>query len=265
MAKLLAKHALARADNPAGRDFSEALARGLSVIGLFGPDDTALTISEAAERLDLPRATARRALLTLAALGYAEEDGRRYRLTPKVLRLAGAYLGASLASTIFQPACAALSAENGETFSMAALDGDDVVMIAYAHRRRMFDGGGAGVGLRMPAYCSAVGRVLLAGLPPEERDAYLKRLQPQQVTSHTVTDKAALRRILNQVDQDGYSIAVEEAEVGFRSLAVPIVHPAGLARYALNVGRLASAPPDDITRFLPILKHAARELQAQLI
>jgi IclR family pca regulon transcriptional regulator len=263
MAKLLEKHARARAENPAGRDFSEALARGLSVIGLFGPDNPALTLSEAAKRLDLPRATVRRALLTLTSLGFAEEDGRRFRLTPKVLRLAGAYLGASLSSTLFQPACAALSAEHGETFSLAVIEGDDAVMIAYASHRRMYDGGG--VGLRMPAFCSAVGRVLLAGMPAEERDAYLKRLQPAQVTSRTVTDKAALRRILNAIEQDGYAMASEEAEDGFRSLAVPIVHPAGLARYALNVGRLASAPPDDLSRFLPILKDAARELQAQLV
>lgn len=263
MTRLLESHARARAENPAGRDYSEALARGLSVIGLFGPDTPALTLSEAAKRLDLPRATVRRALLTLAALGFAEERERYYRLTPKVLSLAGAYLGASLASTLFQPACTALSAQYGETFSLAVLEGDDAVMVAYATPRRLYDGGG--LGMRMPAYCSAVGRVLLAGAPQDERDAYLKRLKPTKVTSQTVTDKATLRRILNHVEQDGYALASEEAEAGFRSLAVPIVHPAGLARYALNVGRLASAPDDDLSRFLPILKEAARDLQAQLI
>jgi DNA-binding IclR family transcriptional regulator len=105
----------------------------------------------------------------------------------------------------------------------------------------------------------------MAGASSEERDAYLKRLTPTLVTRHTVTDKAALRRILNQVEQDGYALASEEAEEGFRSLAVPIVHPSGGARYALNIGRVVSAPTDDLTRFLPILKEAARELQAQLV
>jgi IclR family pca regulon transcriptional regulator len=263
MTRLTEQHARARAENPAGRDFSEALARGLSVIGLFGPDTQALTLSDAARRLDLPRATVRRALITLTALGYAEERERFYRLTPKVLRLAGAYLGASFASTLFQPACTALSVQYGETFSLATLDGDDAVMVAYATPRRLYHGGG--LGLRMPAYCSAVGRVLMAGASSEERDAYLKRLTPTLVTRHTVTDKAALRRILNQVEQDGYALASEEAEEGFRSLAVPIVHPSGGARYALNIGRVVSAPTDDLTRFLPILKEAARELQAQLV
>lgn len=263
MTKLLEQHAQARAENPVGRDFSEALARGLSVINLFGPDTPALSLAEAARRLALPRATVRRALITLVALGFAEERDRRFRLTPKVLGLASAYLGSSFASTLFQPACTALSAQHGETFSLAVLDGDDAVMVAYATPRRLYDGGG--IGLRMPAFCSAVGRVLLSGGSPEERDAYLKRLTPLQVTRHTVIDKAALRRILNQVEQDGYALASEEAEEGFRSLAVPIVHPSGVARYALNIGRVASAPADDLNRFLPILKDAARELQTQLI
>lgn len=262
MTRLTEKHAAARAANPAGRDFSEALARGLAVIRVFGPDSPALALSDIAVRLDLPRATIRRALLTLVSLGYATEERRRYRLTPKVLQLAAAYLGASLNTTVFQPACAALSSLHGQTFSLAALDGDDAVMIAYASPRRMYEGGG--VGLRMPAFCTAVGRVLLAGLPPPQRDAYLKRLSPTKITPLTNTDKASLRRILIQVEQDGYAFAEEEAELGFRSLAAPIVHPAGGVRYALNIGAVVR-PEDDMQRFLPILKEAARDLQAQLI
>lgn len=262
MTRLTERHAAARAANPAGRDFSEALARGLGVIAVFGPDSPTLALTEIARRLDLPRATARRALLTLVSLGFAAEEAGRYRLTPKVLQLAAAYLGASLNTTVFQPACAALSALHGQTFSLAALDGDDAVMVAYASPRRLYEGGG--VGLRMPAFCTAVGRVLLAGQTPAQRDAYLKRLTPTQITPLTTVDKADLRRILIQVEQDGYAFAEEEAELGFRSLAAPIVHPAGGVRYALNVGGVVR-PGDDMRRFLPILKDAARELQSQLI
>ncbi len=264
MPRLNPKDAAARAANSLGSDYSEALARGLSVISVFGPEAPTLTLSEVAKRLDLPRATARRALLTLVALGYAEENNRQFRLTPQVLKLAAAYLGSSLVSTLFQPACDALSAEHGETFSLAALDGDEVVMIAYAARRRLH-GENGGLGIRMPAYCTAVGRVLLAGLPQPLRDGYLKRLHPVKITAYTETDKGALRRTLIQVEQDGYALAEEEAELGFRSLAVPIIHPSGGVRYALNVGRLARSQADDMDRFLPVLKEAARRLQALLI
>jgi IclR family transcriptional regulator, pca regulon regulatory protein len=147
---------------------------------------------------------------------------------------------------------------------MAVLDGDDAVMVAYATPRRLYGEGGS-VGLRMPAYCTAVGRVLIAGLPAEQRESYLRRVQPVAVTSHTVTDKSALRRIITEVEQDGYAFADEEAELGFRALAVPIVHPTGPARYALNVGCLTRTSPEDMQRFLPVLKEAGRQLQSQLI
>ena len=264
MAKLGAEDALARESNALGRDFSEALARGLNVVAAFGPDARAMTLSDMARRLNLPRATTRRALLTLVHLGYAEEDGRLFRLTPKVLSLAAAYLGSSLATSVFQPACEALSSQHGETFSLAVLDGEDAVMIAYATPRRMY-GETGGIGLRMPAYSAAVGRVLLAGLPAERRDAYLKKLNPVAITPHTVTDKPTLKRILAQVDAEGYALAEEEAELGFRALAVPIVHPTGGVRFALNVGSLIRSSHRDIRDYLPILQETARRLESQLL
>jgi len=119
----------------------------------------------------LPRATVRRSLLTLAHLGYVKEEGRLFSLAPRVLQLAAAYLGASHAAAILQPGCERLAAEYGETFSVAALDGDSAVMIAYATPRRMYMDA-PGIGLRLPAYCSAVGRVLLAALPQGERENF---------------------------------------------------------------------------------------------
>jgi IclR family pca regulon transcriptional regulator len=264
MAKLGADDAHARASNPLGRDFSEALARGLNVISAFGPETRALTLSDVARRLNLPRATARRALLTLTHLGFAEEDGRLFRLTPKVLGLAAAYLGSSLAATVLQPTCEQLSNTHGETFSAALLDDDDAVMVAYATRRRMY-GEGGGVGLRIPAYCTAVGRVLLAGLSADERAAFLDRIAPTKITPHTVTDKAELARILDDVARQGFALVEEEAELGFRSLAVPIISRTGGVRYALNAGALIRSPTEDMRSLLAPLQEAARRLQSQLL
>jgi IclR family pca regulon transcriptional regulator len=263
MAKLGADDALARASNTLGRDFSEALARGLAVISAFGPDSRALTLSDVARKLNLPRATARRALLTLAHLGYAEEDGRLFRLTPKILGLASAYLGSSLAATVLQPACEQLAARHAETFSVAALDGTDAVMVAYASPRRLY-GEAAGVGLRMPAYCTAVGRVLLAGLPPAERAAVLDRIVPQAITPRTVVDKAALARLIDDAAGQGFALAEEEAELGFRSLATPIRGRAGQVRYALNAGAPIRSGTSDMMSLLPALQAAAQQLEAQI-
>jgi IclR family pca regulon transcriptional regulator len=266
MAKLGAEDAQARAENPLGGDFSEALARGLKVIAAFGPDSRNLTLSDVARKIGLPRATVRRALLTLVQLGYAEEDGRLFALTPRVLELATAYLGASMATSILQPCCELLSAEYGETFSVAVLDGEDAVMIAYAMPRRMYMDS-AGVGLRLPAYCSAVGRVLLAGLPEERRELYFKKLQPKAITSRTVTSKPALRRILAQVSHDGFAIAEEEAELGFRSLAVPLRRAGGQVGFALNTGMAVhrSTAAEMRARFLDRLRAEGDRLRQQLL
>ena len=118
MPRLKPQAAAKRASNPLGRDFSESLSRGLQIITTFGPSARALTLSEVARRVDLPRATARRSLLTLAQMGYVQEEGRLFSLTPRVLELAVAYLSASPAATILQPCCERLAAECGETFSV---------------------------------------------------------------------------------------------------------------------------------------------------
>ena len=235
MAKLQARDAKARATRRVGRDFSEALSRGIDVILAFGAEGGALSLSEVARRVGLPRATARRALLTLVELGYAAEAGRQFSLTPKILQLAGTYLGANHAAKILQPRCDRLSLEFNETFSVAALDGEDAVMIAYATPRRLYLDA-RGIGLRLPAFCSAVGRVLIAGLAEPERESFIERLVPRSVTPHTVTDKRQLRKILAQVATAGFAIAEAEAEVGFRSLAVPVCRVSGAVVYALNVG-----------------------------
>jgi IclR family transcriptional regulator, pca regulon regulatory protein len=266
MPKLDARDAAARASNPLGRDFSEALFRGLQIITAFGPSAQAMTLSDVARQVGLPRATVRRSLLTLAHLGYVKEEGRLFSLTPQVLQLAAAYLGASHASAILQPCCERLAAEYGDTFSVAVLDGDSAVMIAYATPRRMYMDA-PGIGLRLPAYCSAVGRVLLAALPDSQRESFLERLQPQAVTPRTVTDKTELRGILLQVAAEGFAVAEEEAEIGFRSLAVPVRRVGGAVGFALNTGMHVERRSAEVMRetYLPRLRMEAELLSKQLL
>jgi IclR family pca regulon transcriptional regulator len=266
MAKPTARNDEPQTASPVHQSFSEALARGLEIIAAFGPEARALTLSDIARRVDQPRATVRRSLLTLVQMGYAEQNGRFFGLTPRVLELATAYLGASVATSILQPCCELLSAEYGETFSVAVLDGDEAVMIAYAMPRRMYMES-AGVGLRLPAHCSAVGRVLLAGLSEARRELYLKRLQPRAITPKTVTSKPALRRIFAQVAQDGFAVADEEAELGFRSLAVPLRRAGGQVSFALNTGLPVQRSSTDEMRdrFLHRLLTEAERLRNQLL
>jgi len=146
------------------------------------------------------------------------------------------------------------------------LDGEDVVMIAHAAPTRFADVS-PGVGFRLPAFCSALGRVLLAGLADDALDAFLKTLKPLALTPHTVTDKRALRRLVLAARRAGFALADQEAELGFRSIAVPLRRYDGKPIAAMNIGariERASAATMRAT-FLPLLLRAADELQPQLL
>jgi IclR family transcriptional regulator, pca regulon regulatory protein len=263
--KLRERDAQARQENPVGRDFSEALARGLRIIEAFNGQSGALSLSEIARLVDLPRATVRRSLLTLVQLGYIESGGKLFALSPRVLTLAMAYLNSSVAKSLLQPACERLALQFGETFAVAALDPPDAVMVAYARPRSLYLQQDA-IGLRIPAHCTAVGRVLLANLPADDREAFFASHQIAPVTDRTVIDRSALADILDQVATQGHAIVEDEAELGFRSLAVPIRGTHGKARFALNVGMSVLRCPVERARetYVPVLEEEAARLSALL-
>ncbi|HKU94930.1 MAG TPA: IclR family transcriptional regulator C-terminal domain-containing protein [Vineibacter sp.] len=266
MGRLRQQDAEKRAESDHGPDFSEALARGLSVITAFDADHRQLTLSDIARAIDLPRATARRALYTLTRLGYVEMEGRLFRLAPKILRLASAYLTSNLVSRVLQPACERICEMVDATCSVAVLDGDEVVMVARASPVRPISVG-LGVGYRLPAFCSALGRVMLSTLPDDRLDAFFKRLKPVQATAQTVTDKARLRQAIFDVRANGFALVDQEAEVGFRSLAVPLVRYDGVPVAAMNLGTQIERVSLDTMRndYLPVLRRESARLKEQLI
>jgi IclR family pca regulon transcriptional regulator len=250
----------------AGPDFLEALARGLRVIEAFNRERRQLTLSDIARLVDLPRASVRRTLATLVRLGYAETDQRLFRLTPRILNLASAYLGSNAVSGILQPAVERLSAEVNEACSAAVLDGEHVVMIAHAAPKRVIEVS-AQIGFRLPAFATSLGRVLLAALDDPSLDAVLARLQPRKLTPATVTDKRALRRAVLKARADGFSFADQEAETGFRSISVPLRRRDGKVIASLNIGAHSERCPAKTmhAEFLPRLRALADDLQRQLV
>ncbi|WP_300295290.1 helix-turn-helix domain-containing protein, partial [Ferrovibrio sp.] len=214
MTRLRASDAEKRQQSGFGPDFLEALARGLSVLAVFDAQQRQMTLSDVARAVDLPRATVRRALYTLEQLGYLDSDGRLFRLTPRVLRLASAYLGSAGNAAALQAACDRLCVATDEACSAAVLDGEMAVMVAHASPPR-FASSAPGIGFRVPAFCSALGRVLLAASGAEP--AGIRALTPK-----TVTKKADLQAIIAKTGREGYALADQEAELGFRSLAVPV-------------------------------------------
>lgn len=225
-----------------------------------------MTLAEVARAVDLPRATVRRALHTLVVLGHVEGDGRLFRLTPKVLKLAAGYLGASGVSTVLQPLCERLATEVGGPCSAAVLDGAEIVFVAYGRPRLMLNVSTM-VGSRLPAFCTALGRVLLANLPEPEREAALETLRPFAVTPQTETDASRLRALVLAAQAERHALVEQEAEPGFRSLAVPLPRHDGRVVAALNIGMHTEGgtAEDFRARWLPVLQREAAEAAALLL
>jgi IclR family pca regulon transcriptional regulator len=266
MSRLRPQDAEARARRAIGADFSEALARGLGVISAFDEQRRQMTLSDVARAVDLPRATVRRSLATLVSLGYLEADGRLFRLTPRILKLAIAYLSSDPVPSILQPVCERLCRQVGASCSVAVRDGEEAVMIARAVPARPASVG-LGVGYRLPVFCSALGRVLASAMPDAELDAFLAQLKPVRFTRQTVVAKPEIRRLILDVRKKGYALADQEAEIGIRSIAVPLVRFDGRAVAALNIG----VQPEQVSTktmiadYLPLLLKEATALKERLV
>lgn len=252
---------IAASDPKPGDSYVQSFARGLAVLRSFGAGAAAQTLTEVAERAGLTRAGARRILLTLLHLGYVETEGRLFRLTPKILELGFAYLSSLPVWTQAQPVMEELVESLRQSCSAAVLDGDEIVYVLRvpAHKIMSIN---LGVGSRLPAYCTSMGRVLLAGLPPATLRERLASMTLTPLTPHTIVDPERLQAAIEQVRIQGWCQVSEELEQGLVSLAAPIVDRNGRVVAAINISGQANNPgsPSLLEKSLPKLLAAAAKI-----
>ncbi|MEL4181318.1 IclR family transcriptional regulator domain-containing protein [Roseateles sp. PN1] len=251
-----------------GDSYVQSFARGLSVIRAFNAEAPRQTLTEVAKRCELTRAGARRILLTLETLGYVSCDGRLFALTPKILDLGFAYLSTQPLWHFAEPVMQSLASELGESVSAAVLEGNDIVYVLRVPARKIMSIN-LGLGSRLPAWCTSMGRVLLAGLEPAALEQYLERLRQQPLARHTVrtvTNEADLRLRIHQVREQGWCLLNQELEEGLVSLAAPIVDRNGQVLAALNIGAQVNRRPPEalLDTCLPKLLEAARQISRLL-
>jgi IclR family transcriptional regulator, pca regulon regulatory protein len=246
-------------------DFVQSLDRGLAVIKAFGPDRERLSLSEVAEATKLTRAATRRFLLTLVKLGYVRQVGREFSLRPRVLELGYAYLSGLAMPEIAAPHLEELVAKVRESSSISVLDGHHIVYVARVPTKRIMTVA-ISVGTRFPAYATSMGRVLLAGMTPDELDRYLAEADFEPFTASTVTDPARLREIVREVASQGYAIVDQELEEGLRAIAAPIHGAGDTVTAAINVSAHASRVSMSAmrTELLPALLDTAARIEADL-
>ncbi|MBL9054637.1 MAG: helix-turn-helix domain-containing protein [Rhodobacteraceae bacterium] len=242
------------------RDIMGGLAKGLAVIETFRADRPRQSISEVAAASGLDRATARRCLLTLAHHGYADYDGKFFTLTPRVLRLGTACLATMPLPQIVQPFLDELSERVGQSSSVSILDGAEIVYIARAAQKRVMSIA-LMPGSRLPAYCTSMGRILLAALPEAEARRILGPGPLPRRTARTLTDPETVMAELARVRAQGHALIDQEVEEGLCSVAVPLLNARGRIVAALNIGLAATVPLDEMAG--PYLA-ALGEVQARL-
>lgn len=217
------------------RDIMGGLAKGLAVIETFSAERPRQSITDVAESSGLDRATARRCLLTLAHHGYADYDGKFFTLTPRVLRLGTACLATMPLPQIVQPLLDELSERIGQSSSVSILDGNEIVYVARAAQRKVI-AIALMPGSRLPAYCTSMGRVLLAALPEDQARSILGAGPLPARSPHTLTAPEAILQQLVRIREDGFAVIDQEVESGLCSIAIPVLNARGQTVAALNIG-----------------------------
>ena len=248
-----------------GDAYVQSFARGLAVIRAFSSGTPAQTLSEVAGRTGLTRAGARRILLTLQGLGYVQQDGRAFFLTPRILDLGYAYLSTMPLWNLAEPMMEALVEHVHESSSASVLDDVDIVYVLRVPTKKIMTINLA-IGSRLPAYCTSMGRVLLGGLSDEALDATLARSDLRMRTARTVIDPEQIKTIVQADRKRGYSTINQELEEGLCSISVPLTGRNGNVVAALNVStQVSRTPPQQMAkRFLPALLEAADKINAAL-
>lgn len=246
-------------------DIIQGLIRGLAVIECFDEEHARMSITDVAQRTGLERATARRCLLTLAHLGYATYDGKFFQLTPRVLNLGHSYLAATPLPRLIQPFLEELSHATSESTSAAVLEGTDILYVARASTRRVMSIN-LGAGARLPAYCTSMGRTLLAALPRPEAQAILDRSDIVAYTERTKADMATITTELAVVAAQGFAVIDQELELGLCSIAVPLYNAIGQVVAAINIGAQTARAPTSrmIAHFLPLMRKVQAEVRPLL-
>jgi IclR family pca regulon transcriptional regulator len=223
-----------------GTGHSQSIERGLAILAAFRSGAPLLGVSELGREVGLGRSTTHRYVATLATLGYLQQDvaTKKYRLGPRVLDLGFSAINSMELREVAAPHLRRLSDETGYTVNMAILDGLDIV---YVERCRSTRAGqreidlNLHVGARLPAYCTSLGKAMVAFLPSGECEQLVRRIDFAARGPNTIVDPRAFTAELDRVREQGFATNNEELAYGLRSIAAPVLDRQGISVGAINL------------------------------
>ena len=251
--------------------YSQSLERGLAILTCFRSQQPALGIAEVADQLGMSRSTTHRYIVTLVRLGYLERDAeRKYRLSLAVTDLGMSALSATGLREHSRPLLEELCERSGYTVSLAVLDGAEIV---YVDRARSFRGGLSRIGvdwlapgMRLPAYCTATGKLLLAYLPAGQQQKLLSEVTLSKRGPRTITSKKLLRAEFERVRKDGLAVEDEELAAGLLAVAAGVRDETGevVAGLGMTAHVLMISLADLVWQLSPQLIATADRISARL-
>ncbi|MBU4426900.1 MAG: helix-turn-helix domain-containing protein [Proteobacteria bacterium] len=244
-----------------------SLGRGLKILELLAQSREPLTLSRIAAAMALTLPTAYRFLFTLESLGYVDKDPdmKTYRVSPKVLALGyGAFQSSDLWQTA-HPYLLRASRDHGETFNLAILDGMNILYIDRIKTQKILTIN-LEIGSKLPAYCTSMGRVLLAFLPQEQALKIIEQTAKKAMTPRTVFSTEALKGVLEKVRVDGYAVNDGELALELISVAAPVRNRDGRVVAALNMAVNAAQYQKDTIhlKLAPVVKAVALRISQAL-
>jgi DNA-binding IclR family transcriptional regulator len=256
---------------PVGRPdplYIRSVEKAFRVLAAFGAATPTLSLAQVAAATEMDKSAAQRFVHTLERLGYLgrEPNSSRLSLTPRTLELGTHYIRASALVQRAMPFLLELSRSTQESVSLTVLDDTDVVYVVRFTSRHMVSSNVV-IGTRLPAYCTAPGRAMLARLPAAEADALLARSDRRAVTPATTWELPALQARLKSAADAGYAMAVGEIFSGDISLASAVTGARGepIGAVSLSISSLWLSPRKAETKFAPLVTMTAQALSLPVL
>jgi IclR family pca regulon transcriptional regulator len=250
--------------------YSQSLERGLAILSCFTPQRPVLGIADIADELGMSRSTTHRYVITLVALGYLEQGAsRKYRLGLRVTNLGMSALNSTGLREHAHAYLEELRQRTSYSTSLAVLDGAEIV---YVDRARSFRRGQPTAdvdlhpGSRLPSYCTAMGKILLANLPDDDQRELLASMKLTKQGPNTITSKKALREELEDVREEGFAVNDEELAPDLYAIGAPVRNEARevVAAISLSAGSSMIKLEEMVDALSPHLLSTADRISARL-